>query len=74
MRSALSTMNRCADANTDQLAGRIARFHGIKQEQVLPGCGSTEILRAATGAFLGAAARNCCKHHLLLKQSNAMPG
>ena len=35
------------------LVEQIARVHNVKPEQVLLGCGSTEILRAATCAFLG---------------------
>src|SRR5204862_532646 len=31
---------------------RIAKLHAVKPEQVLLGCGSTEILRAAASAFL----------------------
>jgi histidinol-phosphate aminotransferase len=37
----------------DPLAESIAKLHGIRREQVLLGCGSTEILRMAAGAFLG---------------------
>ena len=35
------------------LVEQIARVHNVRPEQVLLGCGSTEILRAATCAFLG---------------------
>src|SRR5438874_660601 len=37
----------------DDLTEKIANFHGVKSEQVLLGCGSTEILRMAAQAFLG---------------------
>lgn len=53
MRSALSTVNRYPHADYGELTGRIASFHGVTPEQVLLGCGSTEILRVAAGAFLG---------------------
>jgi histidinol-phosphate aminotransferase len=53
MRSALATSNRYPDADYAELSGSIARFHGVKPERVLLGCGSTEILRVAAVAFLG---------------------
>jgi histidinol-phosphate aminotransferase len=37
----------------EEVTDRIAAFHKIKPEQVLFGCGSTEILRVAACAFLG---------------------
>jgi histidinol-phosphate aminotransferase len=52
MHSAVSTANRYPYADYAELAGSIARFHGVKPEQVLLGCGSTEILRVAAVAFL----------------------
>lgn len=53
MRSGLSTTNRYPDGDGSDLAGTIARFHNVPPEQVLLGCGSTEILRVAATAFLG---------------------
>lgn len=40
--------NRNSDAFTDQ----IAKFHSVRREQIILGCGSTEILRMCSGAFL----------------------
>ena len=53
MRDALGTANRYPFAQYDTLEDRIAGSHGIKRDQILVGCGSTEILRVATAAFLG---------------------
>jgi histidinol-phosphate aminotransferase len=50
----LRRANRYPDMEYDGLVERIAAFHRIKPEQVILGCGSTEILRVATCAFLGA--------------------
>ena len=44
--------NRYPDIEYDGLVERIAAFHRIKPEQVILGCGSTEILRVAACAFL----------------------
>ena len=57
MRSALSSANRYPYEKSEQLRLRIAKFHGIKPEQILLGCGSTEILRAAACSFLGRGAQ-----------------
>ncbi len=53
MRDALATANRYPFAQYDPLEDRIAGSHGIKRNRILVGCGSTEILRVATAAFLG---------------------
>jgi histidinol-phosphate aminotransferase len=53
MRSALLNANRYPYMDYDPLAESIAKLHGIGREQVLLGCGSSEILRMAAGAFLG---------------------
>jgi histidinol-phosphate aminotransferase len=52
MRDSLSLANRYPDS-TDSLAEKIASLHGVKPEQVVLGCGSTELLRMAAAAFLG---------------------
>ena len=52
IRRAYSFANRYPQEARD-LAGNIARFHGVKSEQVILGSGSTEILRVAAQAFLG---------------------
>jgi len=49
----VSRANRYPDREYDGLVERIAAFHRVKPEQVILGCGSTEILRVATCAFLG---------------------
>ena len=52
IRRASTLANRYPLAAND-LIGNIARLHGVKSEQVILGCGSTEILRVAAQAFLG---------------------
>jgi histidinol-phosphate aminotransferase len=52
MTSALASANRYP-FDRDRPAQQIAEFHRVKPEQVLVGCGSTEILRMAAFAFLG---------------------
>jgi histidinol-phosphate aminotransferase len=51
--SAVGSSNRYPRMQYEALAERIANAHKVKPEQVLLGCGSTEILRAAACAFLG---------------------
>jgi histidinol-phosphate aminotransferase len=53
MQTAVAEGNRYPDRYNHQLVKSIAAFHRIKPERVLLGCGSMDILRAATGAFLG---------------------
>lgn len=53
MRSAMDMTNRYPFPEYGELIERIASFHGVKPEQVLLGCGSTEILRMAAFAFVG---------------------
>jgi histidinol-phosphate aminotransferase len=45
--------NRYPDLESEALRNRIARFHGVAPDQVVLGCGSTEILRMAADAFAG---------------------
>lgn len=52
MRDSLSLANRYPDS-ADSLVEKIASLHGVKPEQVVLGCGSTELLRMAAAAFLG---------------------
>ena len=52
MRSALELSNRYPYPAADNLAGEIAHHHGVDRNQVLIGCGSTEILRSCAQAFL----------------------
>ena len=53
IRSASSTVNRYPFRKDAEVTERIAASHGVKPEQVLFGCGSTELMRAAACAFLG---------------------
>jgi histidinol-phosphate aminotransferase len=53
MQSALVVANRYPFAESEVLVKRIARLHGVKVEQLVVGCGSTEILRVAAVACLG---------------------
>jgi len=54
---ATTSVNRYPYEEYDGLAERIAASHNVKPEQVVIGCGSTEILRVATTAFLGSGKR-----------------
>ena len=51
--AAITTTNRYPFKDCEELTERIAQLHSVKPEQVLLGCGSTEILRIAAQAFLG---------------------
>lgn len=53
MRDSLGSSNRYPDAG-DALRQKIADHHRIKAEQIVLGCGSTEVLRMAADAFLPA--------------------
>src|SRR6201981_3258279 len=53
IKSSIGSANRYPRMEYHSLAERIAGFHKVKPEQVLLGCGSTEILRMAAFAFLG---------------------
>ena len=53
IRAALGSVNRYPFNEYDGLIDRIARAHKVKTEQILLGCGSSEILRLAVAAFLG---------------------
>jgi histidinol-phosphate aminotransferase len=53
MRSGLESANRFPESEVDALIDQIAKFHSVRREQVILGCGSTEILRMCSGAFLG---------------------
>ncbi len=57
IKSAVAKANRYPRMEYDALAERIANLHKVKPEQILLGCGSTEILRMAAFAFLGNAKR-----------------
>ena len=53
MQEAIGWANRYPDFDYDALVWEISDLHKIKPQQVVTGCGSTEILRVAAGAFLG---------------------
>jgi histidinol-phosphate aminotransferase len=53
MRSAVSTANRYPRREYRGLVEHIAAMHRVQPEQVLLGCGSSEILRVAAVALLG---------------------
>ena len=53
MREAMSSTRRYADVETTELRRAIADFHRVTPEQVVPGCGSSEVLRMAVEAFTG---------------------
>src|SRR5689334_3040293 len=52
MKHALAEANRYPFREYDGLTERIAAYNQLQPEQVLTGCGSTEILRIAAQAFL----------------------
>ncbi len=51
IRQHLRESNRYPVKSEDDLAAAIAKVHGIKPENVILGCGSGELLRAAVNAF-----------------------
>jgi histidinol-phosphate aminotransferase len=53
IRRAVSESNRYPDRYQAELVARIAKLHGVSEEQVVLGAGSTEILRVASCVFLG---------------------
>src|SRR5947209_7154825 len=54
MREAVLTVaNRHPEAESDTLRNTIAALHQVTADQVVLGCGSSEILRMAVDAFVG---------------------
>lgn len=53
IKAAVGGANRYPKVQYDSLTERIAGLHNVQPEQVVLGCGSTEILRVAACAFLG---------------------
>jgi histidinol-phosphate aminotransferase len=45
--------NRYPDRSVDLLKQRLAKLHNVETDQVVLGCGSTELLRMAASAFTG---------------------
>ncbi len=48
-----SMANRYPDALEDEVRGALARHHGLGEDQVVLGCGSSQILQMADEAFAG---------------------
>jgi histidinol-phosphate aminotransferase len=63
-RAALERAQRSAsrypDADEEGLIAAIARHHGVAREEIVLGCGSSEILQMADMAFLGEGRRLVC--------------
>ena len=53
MRDHLQLVNRFPEGELEALVSAIAKRHAVQKEQVILGCGSTEILRMCAMAFLG---------------------
>jgi histidinol-phosphate aminotransferase len=53
LKSAIGDPNRYPYTQYNSLAEGIAKFHHVKPDQILLGCGSTDVLRVAASAFLG---------------------
>jgi histidinol-phosphate aminotransferase len=49
--NAFGIASRYPDAPEDHLQETVARWHGVATDNILPGCGSTEILRMAVHQF-----------------------
>src|SRR6266481_3330557 len=52
-KAALNLANRYPDVEAEALRLKIAAHHGVAPEQVVLGCGSSEIMRMAVDAFAG---------------------
>jgi histidinol-phosphate aminotransferase len=51
--AALNVANRYPEVEAEALRVKIAALHGVAPEQVVLGCGSSEIMRMAVDAFVG---------------------
>lgn len=56
VRGALSEAGRYAFASAEELTALVAKKHNVKPENVLLGCGSTQLLRTCTHVFTSASA------------------
>src|SRR6185312_9664463 len=45
--------NRYPDYSVEQLTKRLAKMHNVSAEQIIVGCGSTEVLKLCVDAFTG---------------------
>lgn len=52
MQESLKTANRFPDITYGAALREIARFHGVRPNQVLMSCGSTDVMRMCAAAFL----------------------
>src|SRR5581483_3763343 len=52
MRQALELANRYPDDTRDALLAALTKHHGFRDDEIVLGCGSTEILRAVANGFL----------------------
>ncbi len=46
-------VNRYPDFSVEQLTKKLAKLHNVSADQIIVGCGSTEILKLAVNAFTG---------------------
>lgn len=53
MSNPFQDVNRYPDHHSDLLSERLAALHKITTDQIVTGCGSTEVLRMAANAFTG---------------------
>lgn len=52
MREALTFSNRFPDVTYDAAVREIASFHGVRSNEMILGCGSTDVMRMCAAAFL----------------------
>jgi histidinol-phosphate aminotransferase len=57
LREALAIANRYPRSELEVLRAKLAALHTVKEEQILLGCGSSEILRLAVDVLLGSGRR-----------------
>ena len=48
-----AAVSRYPGSSIEQMKDALARHHGVRPDQIVLGCGSSEVLRMADGAFLG---------------------
>lgn len=53
MPNPFNDVNRYPDFSVEQLTKRLAKMHNVSAEQIIVGCGSTEVLKLAVSAFTG---------------------
>jgi histidinol-phosphate aminotransferase len=53
MANPFKDVNRYPDYSVEQLTKRLAKMHNVSADQIVVGCGSTEILKLAVTAFTG---------------------